>query len=34
VTFLFHAGYTFDAIWVYVKALQQLIKEGKDDGKF
>ena len=24
-----YAGYAYDAIWVYVKALQQLIKEGK-----
>lgn len=24
-----YAGYTYDAIWVYVKALQQLIEEGK-----
>jgi hypothetical protein len=24
-----YAAYTFDAIWVYVKALQQLIKEGE-----
>lgn len=26
-----YAGYTYDAIWVYVKALQQLIKDGKID---
>lgn len=24
-----YSGFTFDAIWVYVKALQQLIKEGE-----
>lgn len=24
-----YASYTYDAIWVYVKALKQLIKEGK-----
>lgn len=25
-----YAGYTYDAIWVYVKALQTLIKQGKE----
>lgn len=29
-----YAGYTFDAVWVYVKALKQLIKEGKTDREF
>lgn len=24
-----YAGFTYDAIWVYVRALQQLIKEGE-----
>lgn len=24
-----YAGFTYDAIWVYVKALQQLIQEGE-----
>lgn len=24
-----YSGYAYDAIWIYVKALQQLIKEGK-----
>lgn len=25
-----YAGFAYDAIWVYVRALQQLIKEGKE----
>lgn len=26
-----YAGFTYDAVWVYVKALEQLIKEGKEN---